>query len=173
MGTNGSHDQTEIDASAQKQGLLEMLIVFRAGDLHLGIDVQAVREVTRPVPLSAPLSNARGVIGVIVLRGESVAVIDLNSVIGAAGGQRDRNARLIAVRHDGATVCLLVDEVEGLRDVTAAELESPPAVIADSDAWWLSCITHNAAGELVGVIDLERLLSRIGHARTEASVVSV
>jgi len=144
-----------------------MLIVFRAGELRLAIDARHVQEVSRVLPLSAPLPNSRGVAGMVTFRGSPTAVIDLNIALNVPCGQRDRCARMIAVRHRGSTVCLLVDQIDGLQNVTAADLERPPSVIADLHGGCLDYVTRSEAGELVGVIDVDRVLSQAGPAGIE------
>jgi len=141
--------------------------------LRLGIDIRRVREVARAIPLSAPLPSAGGVAGMITLRGEAVAVIDLNTLLGAPCGHRDRRARMIAVRHDGAVVCLLVDQIEGLREVHDADLEPPPRVIADVDVWWLDHVMRCDAGDLVGIVNVDRILSKASLARAGGEAVCV
>ncbi len=157
----------------QDQQASEMLIVFRVGELRLGIDVRHVCEVARAIPLSAPLPGASGVAGMITLRGEAAAVVDVNALIGAPCDQRDGRARMIAVRHDEATVCILVDQIEGLRDVNSADLEPPPPVIADLDVWWLDHVLRCDRGELVGVVNLDRILSEASLAGTGGEAIGV
>ena len=173
MDADGGHDEREIDGEANDRRAPEMLIVFRVGELRLGIDVRQVREVTRAIPLSAPLPNAGGVAGMITLRGESVAVVDLDVVLGVPCEHRDRRARMIAVHHNGAAVCLLVDQIDGLHDVTDADLEPPPPVVADVDIRWLDHVIRSAAGELTGVVNVDRILSQVALAGVEVEAASV
>jgi purine-binding chemotaxis protein CheW len=109
----------------------------------------------------------------ITLRGQSTAVIDLNAVLGVPCERRDRRARMIAVHHNSVTVCLLVDQIDGLHGVTDADLEPPPPVIADLDIQWLSYVTRSAAGELIAVINVDRILSQASLAGMEVETASV
>lgn len=157
---------------SHEQRTPEMLVVFRVCELRLGIDVRHVREVVRAVPLSVPLPNAGCVVGLITLRGQSTAVVDLNRALGAGCSPRDRRARMIAVPHGGTTVCLLVDQVEGLQDVTDTDPEPPPPVIADVDVRWLDHVTRSAAGELIGVINVDRILSQTPLSATKVKTAN-
>jgi chemotaxis signal transduction protein len=109
----------------------------------------------------------------VTLRGKAAAVVDLNILLGAPGEQRDRRARMIAVRNGGATVCLLVDQIEGLRDVNDADLEPPPGIFADVDVWWLDHVMRCDTADLVGVVNLDRMLSKASLAGTEGISVGV
>jgi chemotaxis signal transduction protein len=113
----------------------------------------------------------------IILRGESTAVIDLTALLGlirtpSASAEYPR-ARMIAVRHGGTTVCLLVDQVEGLCDVAQDDLVPPPPIIAGANADWLDYVTHRPTGELVGVINVEGALSRASLTSVEGSATCV
>ncbi len=173
MDADGGHDERETKGEADDRQAPEMLIVFRVGELCLGIDVRHVREVARAIPLSALLPNAGGVAGMISLRGESTAVVDLSTLLGVSCEQRDRRARMIAVHHNCATVCLLVDQIDGLRDVTGADLESPPPVVADVNIRWLDYVTRSTTGELIGVVNVDRMLSQVSLAGVEVETASV
>lgn len=154
--------------ATQQPRRLDTLLVFYVGEVRLGIDVRVVHEVTRPVPLSVPLSSAAGIIGMMTLRGAPVAVIDLGVVIGVADQPSDQRARYIAVDHRGSTLCLLVDRVEGLLDVTEASLEPPPSILQGTADSWIKGVTRSSQGDLVGVIDLDTLLSRLAVTAAEA-----
>ncbi len=173
MDADGGRDEREIDGEAGDRQAPEMLIVFRVGELRLGIDVRQVREVARAIPLSSPLPNAGGVVGMITLRGESTAVVDLGVVLGLPCEQRDRRARMTAVHHNGATVCLLVDQIGGLHDVTDADLKPPPPIIADVDIRWLDHVTYSATGELIGVVNVDRIMSLVSLAGMEVETARV
>ena len=154
-------------------GTPRMLVVLQVGPLRLGIDSRRVREVTRAVPLSAPLPGAGAVVGMVTLRGRAAAVIDLGEALGVVRGDRDRRGRMIAVEHDGATACLLVDRIDGLLDVADADLQRPPAAVAAVDVRWLDCVARAANGELIGVVNVDRVLSGASLKKTEAEPVHV
>ncbi|MFQ5428720.1 MAG: chemotaxis protein CheW [Phycisphaerae bacterium] len=156
------------DAQAHDPCAPQMLVVFRAGDLRLGIDARQVREVTRAIPLSVPLPNARWLAGMITLRGQSTAVVDLNAVLGVPGNERDRQARMISIHRDGDPVCLLVDRVDGLLEVVDAELEPAPEIVADVNIRWIDRLARPETGELIVVINVSRILSQVSLESSEA-----
>ena len=80
---------------------------------------------------------------------------------------------MIAVRHGGKAVCLLVDHVEGLSDVAEDDLVPPPPIVAGTSADWLDYVTHRPTGELVGVINVKGALSRASLTGVEAFATSV
>ncbi|MCP4592018.1 MAG: purine-binding chemotaxis protein CheW [bacterium] len=169
--TESTHDRAQAGASAGDG--LDMLIVFRVGELRLGIDARQAREIVRAVPLSAPLPKHMGVSGMITLRGAPTAVVDLNILLGVPCDSRGQRARMIAVRHQGKTVCLLVDQVEGLHDTKEAGLEAPPPIVGEVHARWLEQVTRGTDGGLIGVIDVNRVLAQVSLGEGEVDTVGV
>lgn len=173
MDAERGQDDRGTNGQAEARRAPELLVVFRVGELRLGIDVRRVREVARALPFSIPLPDSGGVVGMITLRGEATAVVDLRIVLGLPCQQRDRRARMIAVHHDGAAVCLLVDEIDGVHDVTDAVLEPPPPVVADVDVRWLDCIMRSATGGLIAVVNVDRMLSQVSLTGLRVETASV
>lgn len=168
---NFPKDETgELGSPSPVRATPELLIVFRVGDMRLAIDVQGVSEVTRAIPVSVPLPKLGGIVCMITLRGESATVIDLAVVLGVPRGARDRRARLIAIRRRQSTVCLWVDQVDGLHEVRDGDLEPPPPMIAEIDVGWLDYITRSASGEMIGVINVDHVLSQPSIIQLSAEV---
>jgi len=158
--------------ASDQQDAPSVLIVFRAGEMHLAIDVRRVREVARAIPLSVPLSHAGAVAGMITLRGESTAVVDVDVLLGVSCMSSDGRARMIAVHHEGTVVCLRVDQISCLHEVVEAELDPPPAIFADVSVHWLDYVTRTTGGELIGVVNVGRLLSQVSLAGIEGGAAS-
>jgi len=68
---------------------------------------------------------------------------------------------MIAVKHNGATVCLIVDQVDGLHHVCGGKLEQPPPIFGNGHVSWLNYVTWTTDGEMVGVIDVDQILSPV------------
>ena len=129
----------------------------RVGDLLIGIDVNAVQEVTAggaltPVPLASPLVS-----GLLNLRGQIVTAIDLRRCLrldDRPAGLRPQHVIL----QDAGGVSLLVDEVG---DVIALEPESlvaaPPVLSAQlGDLVAGAC---DVAGVQLLTLDVDRVLN--------------
>ncbi len=89
----------------------------------------------RPLPL-APLRDApRFVLGLSVIRGESVPVVDLGALLGRAGAS-DAFGRFATLHVDGRTVALAVQTVEGVVELAAGSATALPPLLdgAASDA---------------------------------------
>jgi purine-binding chemotaxis protein CheW len=105
------------------------LSTFHVGRYLLGIDVALVQEIVRmqtitPVPLSAP-----EIAGLINLRGEVLTAIDLRIRLGLPPAGDRHDPVNVVVRLDDEPVSLLVDEIGGVIDVSAAPFDTTPSTV--------------------------------------------
>lgn len=96
---------------------LQGFLVFRLGGESYGVPAPVAREVLRTpriirVPLLPPTLR-----GIINLRGEIVAVSDLRPFLGISSSRGAGEERLVVVRAAGVTSALVVEEIEGLRQI--------------------------------------------------------
>lgn len=99
----------------------------------------------RPLPVEAIAGAPGFVLGLAVIRGEAVPVIDVARLLGAEGA---RPRRFVTVRAARRTIALAVDAVLGVRAI--AEAPGGPAPLVGA-----------VAGEMVsaiGVLDAELLV---------------
>jgi purine-binding chemotaxis protein CheW len=123
-------------------------MLFRLGAGLCAIPVGQVVETMRPQP-SRPLADAPPyVVGVSVIRGAPVPVVDLAMVVHGRGQEA---TRLVTVRTPDAarTVALAVTEVVGVASIPADSLGSLSPLLADAGP---------ASVRSVGVADTEILL---------------
>lgn len=115
-------EQTEVEA--------RQLCTFLVDDMLFGIDVKSVQEVIRhqtmtPVPLAPDVVS-----GLINLRGQIVAAIDMRTRLGLR--QRDDQAlpmNVVLRGDDGGAVSLLVDEIGDVVEVDPRSFEAPPETL--------------------------------------------
>jgi len=98
--------------------------------------------------------------GVINLRGEILAVVDFRSFLGIDPLEQAGAGRLLVVRsaHNEITTGLIVDEVNGLRELLKDEIMQPSASIQDRIAPFLQGL-HGQGKELLAVLNMETFLS--------------
>ena len=108
---------------------MSQLSTFHVGQYLFGIDVGLVQEVVRlqlitPVPLAAP-----EIAGLINLRGEVLTAIDLRSRLRLPPSDRTREPVNVVVRVDDEPVCLLVDEIGGVLEVSGVPFDQTPSTV--------------------------------------------
>lgn len=128
------------------------------GDEGFLIPVRFVDEVVRIDELTLVPRVPEQVRGVFQRRGMLIPLLDTRAAVSrtvAVGKRESAPARAIAVvvSRDVASIGLQVTEVEGIVEVLPAERGTPPG-----EAFRYVATTARVGGDLVGIIDVERLL---------------
>jgi purine-binding chemotaxis protein CheW len=137
----------------------QQFVTFKLDGLLFGIEVGRIQEVLSyqemtPVPLAPP-----DVLGLINLRGQIVAAVDLRRRLGLsarAPGQRPVN---VVVRDDNDVISLLVDEMGEVVEVVEESFELPPETM-DRDSRVLIRGVHKLGRRLMHVLDAEQVIKR-------------
>lgn len=114
------------------------------------VETLAVRPITR-VFLTPPW-----LAGIVNLRGDVVAVLDLARLLGMAETLITEDSRIVLARHNGTRAGFLVDGLAELRILDLGLLESPPATLAPEIASLLRGIV-TVPGGVVRLLDLTAL----------------
>ena len=130
---------------------------FFMKDLYFGIEVQKVQEVLRAQEMTrVPL--APGVLrGLINLRGQIVAVIDMRQRLALAPRNADQEPMNMIVRAEDGAVSLLVDEIGDVIHVAAESYEPVPETMAPNLKQLVEGV-YKLDGRLLLVLDTERTL---------------
>ena len=121
-------------------------LLCRAGRRLCALPLEHVVETMRPLPIERIAGSPRLVLGLSVVRGSPIPVVDIGALFSEpeTGPQR-----IVTVRTGGRVVGLAVEEVVGVRIIEPDRLEDLPPLLRD------------AAGEVVsaiGRLDSELLL---------------
>jgi purine-binding chemotaxis protein CheW len=137
----------------------EQLVVFTLGGVDYGVAIGNLREVGR-LPSVTPVPNVPSwVLGVANIRGDIVSLVDLRAFLGLEPYGRQTTARLLVARdrQEEVTAGLVVDQVIGIRYVTADRINAATSPIEDRVAPYLRGFTEQD-GRLLVLLDLNRLL---------------
>jgi purine-binding chemotaxis protein CheW len=115
------------------------------------VETLAVRPIT-PVFLTPDW-----VAGIMNLRGDVVAVLDLARLLGMPSGLVTDDSRIVLVRHQERRAGLLVDGLAELRTFELDRLEPPPVTLSGEVAALLRGVATVEHGEVVRVLDLPGL----------------
>jgi purine-binding chemotaxis protein CheW len=111
------------------------------------IPLAHVIETMRPLPLAAFAGMPPFACGVSVIRGAPTPVVSLGGLLGAVGSPEP--SRFVTVRTGPRTVALAVEEVVGVRDLSAAPLAELPPLLGEAAAEVVAA---------VGAVDAELLV---------------
>jgi purine-binding chemotaxis protein CheW len=105
------------------------MLICRVDSCLCGLPLDCVTETMRPLPVE-PLAGAPDfVVGVSLVRGEPVPVLDANRLLGTSPGN---STRFVSIDTNGRRVALAVDSVLGVRNVGSDTLRNLSPVLKGS-----------------------------------------
>lgn len=101
-------------------------LVVRAGGHLCALPIALVIETMRPLPIRPIAGVDVSVLGVAVIRGAPMVVVDASQLLGRAGAP----SRFVTVRAGSRAIALAVEAVVGVRELAAATLEPLSSLLA-------------------------------------------
>ncbi len=145
-------------------------VLFDLGGTRSALPIDRVFEVGE-VPKITPVPNVpRWLAGVVNLRGDVLAVVDLRALVGLSPFDREsRPGRLLVVRSapgaDGEVAAgLWVDAVLGVAELSPSDLAPPEGPLDDALAALVEGVTVRD-GRMIAALDLDALLAHPELAR--------
>ena len=136
-------------------------VTLGVADELFAAPVERVREILDMRPIARLPQAPANLLGMIDVRGDGVAVVDLRLTLGRDQARDTENTRIIVLTVNTAggamTMGLKADRVFEVTLLDEAELDPPPQV---SGSWSGHCIAGigRRNGKFVTVLDLDRLL---------------
>jgi purine-binding chemotaxis protein CheW len=130
-------------------------LIVRAQGWTCALPLAEVIETMRPLPISPVASVPAFVRGVSIVRGEPTPVIHLAALLGGTALNEAR--RFVLLRVAERWLALEVDEVLGLRGLSAAELGAVPPLLQSAAGGQLELL-GTLDGQLLGALRTARLL---------------
>ena len=107
----------------------ERSLICRVLNRLCALPLQHVGETMRPLPVEPLAGVTRPIIGVAIIRGAAVPVVDLAWVLAA---EESSPTRFVTVNADGRRVALAVDAVVGVREIPTGALHDLPPLLRDA-----------------------------------------
>jgi len=136
---------------------LEILAFSLAGETY-GVETRHVREVCQLKDLTGVPCTPPFVSGVMNLRGQILAVVDLRKFFELPARSLTDLNRVIVLRDSDNELGLLADSIDGVRPVTASDLQEGLPTLTGIREKFLKGIT----GQMLAVLDGGRLLADAG-----------
>jgi len=135
-------------------------LTFRLGVEEYAVAIERVREVLKSQPITEVPRAPAGVLGVVTVRGEVVAVFDPRRRLGLPGAPPPEGSGRIVIVDDGEGPCgLLVDGVASVVRLARGSIEPCPQGIGGASADCLAGIGRERS-RLFTVLELGALLRR-------------
>lgn len=136
----------------------QQLATFWLGDLLLGIDIVAIREINRVVEITPVPDAPAAVKGVVNLRGDVVTILDLRSLLGLDLVELTGQSRLIVIPMEDEVVGLIVDRVTDVATVTTDDEVPLPANMGGLDSRYFTGV-YKLNNDLLVVLDVTAALA--------------
>ncbi|MDX8405297.1 MAG: chemotaxis protein CheW [Mariprofundus sp.] len=151
-----------VQRGAGEQGMVDLLQVKIATE-QLLLHFSRIKEVARPLPLTAVAMGPEHLLGMANMHGQIVCVLDAGSLTGLPSARQSGRSRFLLLRHPKMHVALCVDEVVGIRKVATTVLAESASddtvrplrrVIVESQAMYLlDCDGILHAGAVIGTTE--------------------
>ena len=134
------------------------LVVFSLGREEFAVEVTQVREIMRMEEITRMPKSPHFVEGIINLRGQIIAVIDLAKRLNLESAERTGESRIIVVEAEDVKVGMIVDSVSEVLRVRMDAVEPSPTLAADISAAYLQGVVKQD-NRLIILLDLAKVLS--------------
>ena len=141
------------------------LLCFRLGEAEYAIDLSTVKEIIRIKEITPVPNTADFVLGITVLRGEIIPVIDLRKRIGLPFLDFTSSTRLVMISFEGAMTGLVVDGIPDVKRVAAGSIQSAD-MVGSVDIRFLSGISTSKGG-FTALLKLEEILKQADMLKTK------
>lgn len=117
------------------------LVCFFLHGQEYGTDIAHVKETMAMRPITHVFLTPPWLAGIMSLRGEIVAVIDLALFLGLPAAVLTEESRILICRHQGKLCGVIVDALAELRTIGPAAIEPPPALSGDAALLFRGLVT--------------------------------
>jgi two-component system chemotaxis response regulator CheV len=148
----------------------ELLLFKLLGRQRFGINVFKVQEVIQCPPLTQIPNSHHVICGVAHLRGKTIPVLDLSMAIGMGSLSRNAGCYVIVTEYNRTIQGFLVGAVDRIINIGWEQVKPPPTGTGKSS--YLTAVTE-VDGELIEVIDVEKVMKEVIGGREEASAESI
>jgi purine-binding chemotaxis protein CheW len=140
-------------------GSTQYVTVSIGGQLF-GLPINKVHDVFVPESMTRVPLSANEVAGVLNLRGRIVTAINMRRRLGLPPREGNHGIMAVGIEYRGESYGLIIDEVGEVLNLDAASREANPANL---DRRWaeISGGVHRLSGQLMVILDVERVLGRI------------
>lgn len=144
-------------------------VTFELAGQIFAVDVGNVREILDLQPISRLPNAPSDLLGMIDVRGQGIAVVDLLSQLGLSNVSSDTDCRILVLEIGAAgrkPVGVIADRVLSVVSIADSDIEPPPEATMPWRACAMIGITR-VEGELVTMLALERLFKNTADQHLE------
>ncbi len=134
-------------------------VVLSLADETFAVEIEDVCEIIRVPKITWVPGSPQVVRGVINLRGNIVAVLDLAVMLALPSAIESSQSRIVIVDSRGVKVGMLVDGVSQVKEIDPSKLE-PSLPTLDKRQRLFVVAQSNVDDTLIGILDMEKILEQ-------------
>lgn len=135
------------------------LVSFEVGKEEFAIEILAVQEIIRMMPITAVPHSPAAVEGVLNLRGQVTPVVDLRKRFDLEPREHGQDSRIVVVEVGGHMLGFIVDRVNEVLRVNSNIVEPTPALTCGIDSDYVRGV-GKMDDRLLILLDLDRLFQQ-------------
>lgn len=146
------------DILREKEG--EQILQFigiRLGNETYGIPVGKIKEITKPLQITAIPGTAPHIMGLMNLHGEILCVVDVKVLLNMGRAIPGENSRVVVIKTDEGLVGVFCDEVIDIYDIVKKNIETALSTLSAEIGSYIQGQVQIDCG-LMGILDMEGLL---------------
>jgi purine-binding chemotaxis protein CheW len=143
---------------AEDSGEEIQLVVFKLNNEEYGVEISQVREIIKMtkitnIPRAPPFLE-----GVINLRGQITAVMDLKKRLGLKGRAEGEKARIIIGEIGDIVMGMIVDSVSEVLRIEVKNIDPTPSISTEIEAEYIRGV-GKVGDRLIILLDIEKILT--------------
>lgn len=136
---------------------ISKVIVFQLKDQQYGVDIQQILSIERVEHITAIPNTSDFIKGVINLRDEVIAIIDLRERLNINQKDFTDHSRILIVNNDQVQIGLIVDSATDVLDIDPSVVDPSPQIVGDIDVTFVKGVAKLEEGLLI-LLDLASVL---------------
>lgn len=142
----------------QEEAKITQLIVFHVADEEFGVPIGEIQEIIRMRPITPIPDSPEFIKGLINVRGDIVAVIDVKARFSLPRDEKIPPKHIVITKRDETVFGLIVDEVTEVLRIPETEIKKPPELVTHLHQQYVTGVV-TIENRLLILIDLARVLS--------------
>lgn len=133
------------------------VVIFRLSDQRFCVDVSDASEIQRDMQLTPVPWTPDFVRGVVNVRGNIKAILDVRTFFGMERSSANGTARFVFVKTGEYEAGLIADTVEGVEAIEEDRIHQPPPTVANVSSRWIDGVSSTKETPLI-ILDVPEIL---------------
>lgn len=133
------------------------LVCFLWDSHEMGIPIIQVKETLASRPMTRVFLTPPFVMGVVNVRGEILAVLDLARLMGLSPVKYRQESKIIVVKAKGRKWGILVDSMTGVKTLADGRKSEAKELFPQAPMWLTGVLSYE--GVSIGILDMESLIN--------------